>query len=418
MAVTEFTVAPSGAGKSYRRCAVFLSTEYLPQKTGKIWTNFPIHVDQMVSYVVEHNPKMVAQDVADRIRLIPEAELKRWRSEESGPWEFFENISLDGDRIAIDEIHNFCPKEASRDCTRKWKEFLGEMRHRGVEFECLSQNEAKVHAIIKNEAGLKRTLFNCEDRRDPFFSIRMEDWYNLRAKFFTGSYTSTVFETEYLPLNGKWKENHNYKFSFKPEFYALYDSYSTPVAGGVKAAGKIYPFQEHGRAGLLLWFFKRNWLHVTPRFVILCLVFWVCFLGGGSVVINQFLEFQKRIMVAQGTPPASVKKSENRQARTASETNVIVSQSDEVIKLQQELDKVSVEKKKVEDELAKLKQENEKNYQISVISSDYVILKDGSRLDVGEKINGGLYDGLTLQEINLRKRYARFSSGVVVHLSR
>ena len=63
-------------------------------------------------------------------------------------------------------------------------EWAGEVRHRGCTVEFLSQHETKVHSIIRNEASLKRYMFNGEDRRDPWLKVKMGDWYNLRAKFF------------------------------------------------------------------------------------------------------------------------------------------------------------------------------------------------------------------------------------------
>lgn len=427
MAVTEFTTAISGAGKSYRRCAHFLATEYLPQKTGKIWTNFPIHIDEMIDYVIANNPNMVAEDLRDRIRIIPEAELSLWRKGDDGPWNYFKGKDISGDRIAIDEVHNYCPKEASRETARNWKEWLGELRHSGAEFECLSQNEAKVHPIIKNEAGLKRTLFNCEDRREPFFGVKMSDWYNLRAKFFTGAYTAAVFEYEFLPLNGKWHQHAVFTFSFKPEFYALYDSYSTPVAGGSKARAKIYPFQEHGRLGLLWWFIRRNYGHLSFRLIVVVLGLWVCFFGGGAFLIDQFMQLQRKIMVANaakaGSAQPGVQQTGGAVAGSSSMSPVVGTtqnpggssvQSQEIANKLKVTEKENEELRKKLDEMEK---ENARKAEIVLFGQGYVMLRDGQRYITNEKIKFGPLTGHSFTSINHRKRYATLDDGTVICLS-
>jgi len=420
MAVTEFTTAPAGSGKSYRRCAHYLATEYLPLKTGRIWTNFPIKIDAMIDYVLSGHPNMDRAILLERIRIIPDDVLASWRSEESGPWDYFRAISisgidLQGDRIAIDEIHNYIPKEAAKETSRKWKEFLGEIRHSGVEFECISQNENKVHKIIQDEAGLKRTLFNCEDRRDPFFKIVMADWYNLRAKFFTGAYTSTVYETEWLPFNKKWRENHVYRFQFRPEFYPLYDSYSTPIAGGSKARGKIYPFQSLTKRGLIWWFYRRNWLEVTTRLALFLLAFWIFFGGGGLKLIESFMSFQKKIMVsnskshvssAEHLPDEKLPISADG-PKTPHNTVKIDPQNNQAVAPLEivESEKILLLEKKLID----LTSELAKQKLIVLIAPDFIVLADGQRIEAGETPTFGPFAGLRLLLIDTRKRYALFS---------
>lgn len=417
MAVTEYTASISGSGKSYRRCAHFLATEFLPLQTGRIWSNFPIHIDEMVADVVEHHPDLVPLNIKERIKIIPEEVLKSWRMEKSGPWDYFSQEDLSGDRIAIDEIHNYVPKSASKDYVQKWTEFLGELRHRGCEFEALTQNDPKVHASIRNEAGLKREMFNCENTRDPFLGILMADWYNIRAKFFTGEYTAAVFEYEYIMFQRKWQCQHTLRFVFESRFYKLYDSYSKPVAGGKKATGPIQPWKEKTKWGLIGWFLWRNGFNISWRFGVLSFIIWFCFFGGGLLLLNSFAGLQKEIMDSNAKQKRASTADKGQQigspANGNSETISNPSGSEPINQRIQQLEKTILEQTAEIDRYKKLL---DTANDITLLGKDYAITRSGFHLVPGDAIPSGLHQGKVVKAIDYRHRHVVLADGTVLRL--
>ncbi len=413
MATTELTTSPPGTGKTYGRCAVFLCKEYLPQRRGKIWTNFPIHVEPMVDYVIARHPDMARSDLFNRIRIIPFDVLTSWRMGKSGPWEYFEDKDIAGDRIAIDEIHNYCPKEMKGELAIKWKEWLGEVRHLDVEVEFLSQNDSKIHKLIKDEAGLKRHMFNAESRRDPFFHIVMSDWYNLRAKFLTGHYTAVVFEIEMIVVHGKWRESHQRKWSFEPELFAVYDSYSTPIASktGVKVREPSHPYLLKTKRQLIGWFLARNWWPLFSRLILICMFFWLCFFGGARVLLNGFMSLQQHIMQANKGFRHVEQTGAGHPASSAPGGPAV--QSASVVEQIAQLQSALADAQKA---LADYKAEQEKQYEVVLFTDKSCVLRGGTILTVGQTVPGGVNRGKIVRVINYARRFVMLSDGTVLYL--
>lgn len=437
MAVTEFTTAISGSGKTLLRCAWFLTHEWLNDPTkGKIFTNFPIHVDEMVEYVLQRNSGLVALDIRERIHLIPKEELDSWIDEKSGPWEYFKKFDISGSRIAIDEIHNFVHIGSSKQYVKCWRNWLGELRHCGCEFEAITQNDSKCSPAIKQEAGIKRTLFNGEARRDPLFGIKMYDWYNLRAGFFTGTYTFTIWEDEWYPINGKWVKSHSRKVESDPALYPLYDSYSTPIAGGTKAKGKIYEYKRLSKSRLVIWFITKNLHLFFARLVLIGILTWVCFLGGGKVLLEWWLSSTKAIASSNGTAVQTEKIEEipNKEKTKTSEiidkdqTNSAPDPTEkdlEKIKLQGQIDSLVIKIKELQAEntglsskLDDLQKQSEAQSVLVSLSPDSVTLKNGQTFYINETINFGPYQGCSIKGINYRARTVYLSDGRVLSLAR
>jgi hypothetical protein len=105
--VITLTTGPAGSGKTYVRCARFLVDEWLPERSGVHYSNFPVFREKVAEFVAKKLGK-TAEEYLDRIQIIPESVLNGWVSGQSGPWDYFKDKNLDGCHIAIDECHNFC----------------------------------------------------------------------------------------------------------------------------------------------------------------------------------------------------------------------------------------------------------------------------------------------------------------------
>lgn len=242
MGVVLLTTGVPGCGKTYVRCARFLVDDFLVNSNGVHYSNFPVNVDlvcEAVSSSVKRQKRFfswlykpsysLVSDLRSRVQLIPEDVLLSWRSEYSGPWDFFKGVNLKGAHIALDEVHNFVSFSKSPDYIKKWDEFLGEIRHRGCTFEALTQDETQVHPVLIGRASLRYELIPAEDFRDPYFRIPMGDWYELKAAF-TGFYHKTVFEVEKRKQGRGWKQNNVRRFLIDPYYFRFYNSFNASLA--------------------------------------------------------------------------------------------------------------------------------------------------------------------------------------------
>ena len=272
--------APSGSGKSYRRCAHYLTQEFLPHEFGTHISNFPIKMDALCEYMARY--KGIGSDViADRVQLIPEEILLTWRSGKSGPWEYFADRDLADCHIAIDEIHNYVGRYTKKDVKQRWSEWLGELRHMGATIEFISQAPEKIAKEIEIECEKRLFLVNLAEQRDPFFGVRRADWQELRAKLFRGKVEHLIEEQERRLEFGKWVVVDVLRLKLDPELFKVYDSFSAPQKGG-KASSRGYASEGDRRSmWALLWYvFRTNSVRLVPRLLVGVVGCWLI-LGGG-----------------------------------------------------------------------------------------------------------------------------------------
>ena len=282
------TTGVAGSGKSYVRCARFLVDEFLPDTDGVHYSNFPVFPEKIAALIA---PRLKVEPgaIIDRIKVIPDEALQTWISGESGPWDYFRDLDLQNTHIAIDEIHNFCGKNTKRKTRARWQSWLGEIRHRGATVEFISQSPQKIAREIEYEAGVRLSLINSADRRDPFFGVTLGDWYELRAKFFTGELEPRVWQVERRNVDGKWLVQSTKSFLIEAHYFQFYDSYSAPHMGGRKASAPKYEFEKRSRIGLLWWFSRRNWWPIGSRSCVGVLLFLFFFGGLGNWAFDRFL---------------------------------------------------------------------------------------------------------------------------------
>ena len=314
------TTGVPGCGKSYVRAARFLVDDFLINSTGVHYSNFPLNVDLIANDVAARlspsrfslfsrlRRKVSADDIKKRLWIIPDDELKRWHNEESGPWEYFKHADLKYAHIAIDEIHNYVSPAKSAAYLQKWDEFLGEIRHRGCTFEGLTQDESQVHQILIGRASLRLELIPAEDTRDPFFKIPIGDWYELKASF-SGSYHKTVFEFEKRKQGRGWKLNHVRRFLITPDYWKYYNSYNASIVDKIQGTSDsessreiLHEYQRRSRVSLFFWFLRRNFFTLSWRIAVIIFVVWLCFFGGLTYFITQWLLISGNISASNSRP--------------------------------------------------------------------------------------------------------------------
>ena len=274
------TTAPSGAGKTYVRCSRFLVNEFLIYEKGQSWSNFPVNIDAIADHFIEKDKltDQAAEDkrdeIYDRIKIIPQDELKDWQHGLSGPWDFFADIDLTGAHISIDEAHLYFLTERNNNNVAQWQEWIGAIRHAGATVELVTQTPAKIPTKIQQEAGAEITLIDSQGARDPFFKILMADWYELVAKF-RGDYVSYFVEVRKKRYGKKWKVEQTIAHRRNPKYFAFYNSFNE--VGKVQGSeAQKHEYEKRGWLSLLRWFYLRNAMTITLRMTAATLV--VCFL--------------------------------------------------------------------------------------------------------------------------------------------
>lgn len=276
MATIEYTVGSVGSGKSYRRCAHYLVEEFFNPDIPTdeyFWSNFPIKFEPFVDHLGVEQPGLFAivekrygvgrGEVFDRVFVFPESEVETWIPRDGeplrGPWSYFaeNDIDISESHISIDEIHNFCPA-GDRKAKKLWQEWLGEIRHEGATIEFLTQEPDKVNAGIHKAAQVRRYLIPSHDRRDPFFNIRMNDWYNF-GTVFGKSYRPSVWQDEERNVKGKWKVVDSQPFWFKSELFGVYATNSESVKGKKSGKQTDQAYKRFGKLKLIRWFIFSNW---------------------------------------------------------------------------------------------------------------------------------------------------------------
>lgn len=290
-AVVTLTEGGKGVGKTFRRGPHFLINEFLAQKGGVCYTNLPIFRDA-VARVMATRTGRDEQSFIERIQVIGEADLQRWADGESGPWDYFADVPLAGCHIQIDEAHNYAGTHHKKEHIGRWMEWLGEVRHLAVTVELISQHVMKMAPAVRREVAVKLYLKTTEDHYDPWFKIKIGDWYELFGAF-TRRYDVFVVEEESRENRNKWEVVDTRVFLRDPFYFTLYDSYATPVKGGVKGHSQKREYEKRSRLGMVWWFYSRHWFKLTRRLLFVAIIVWLFGFGGMSSV---FAGCQARMM--------------------------------------------------------------------------------------------------------------------------
>jgi hypothetical protein len=294
--------------------------------------------------------------------------------------------------------------------------------------EFLSQSPEKVAREIHYEAGLRLSLVNSEDRRDPFLGILLGDWYELRAGFITREYETTVWEVERRSVDGKWVEQNKRVFALDPYYFDFYDSFSTPVQGGHKSTGQEREFQKRTRRELLWWFFKRNAFAIVPRCMLVAGLIYLCS-GGSTWVLNLLVRTMETAGTNNAKPPAMKTLDRPEVDETHAEPHSLpapfvgaesavreVSTSKAAPLPTDRATVVPVEappvapievQRKVPPKEAKIV----RPVKLALIARGLIALDDGRIVRIGE-----MYGSLQLEEVNLRTRECVFKGGLHVRL--
>ena len=417
MGVVLLTTGVPGCGKTYVRAARFLVDDFLVNSEGIHYSNFPLSreiiaedVSQKLSSslgffsFLSRKQKKVSRDlILSRLHIIPDEVLLSWFREESGPWDYFKDCDLRYAHIAIDEIHNYISYSKSSAYLQKWDEFLGEIRHRGCTFEGLTQDESQVHPILLGRCALRLELVPAEDLRDPFFKIKMSDWYELKASF-SGCYHKTVFEFEKRKQGRVFKVNHCRRFLILPDYFKYYNSFNASLSEkseGVSDEGRglQYEYQRRSRISLLFWFLRRNFFNLSWRLLLVAFIIWLCFFGGMNFFLSRWLDTASSINKAN-------------QAKTSQDQKSVVSSS---LQYDPGDDPFSFTTVKDAQEAQIIKQIVFDSYKPSMFFGNKVYLRNSLSVEVGYVFDeNSPYFGKKIISIDKENRCYKLDNGITV----
>lgn len=274
--VTTFTTGVSGSGKTLIRCSVFLRRDFLRHQTGVHVSNFPIGVvppDHLhpprhrfetfrhrIALDVCKGDRRAARRMRRRMRVIPEAVLEEWRAGTSGPWDYFAgDEDRSGWHFALDECHVYLDKKSPDHVLKRWQRFIGDLRHRGMSAEFLTQTPRKVALDINAEAGSKIAISSKLEEREPLFGIPFYDLFQLVAKFVTREFHEISRVVYYADNGSTFDKVGGETVKLHPKHFRFYDSNNKPAQGGVSGKRDAHPCERLGPLALIAWFIRRNW---------------------------------------------------------------------------------------------------------------------------------------------------------------
>jgi len=418
----------AGSGKTYSAvCDVVY--EWAPYETGKLITNLPLFVDKIADFVKADvatiqriKPEAARQAVVDRIHIIPHDEMARWSSGESGPWEYLHGADIRGCHLVIDEFHNFGGVAHDKDHIAKWMQFFGELRHRGATCEIMSQDIGKVADAVIKEAGYRVEITPLEEMPDPFFRIRLGDYFQVFARWMSrknkpGEYLGGAFESQKRRDDRRWVKVKQQRWFYRNSRFALYDSFSKPHADQAATSGRpMMEWERLSRFGILKWFVRRNAVQAGLAVLFVC---FLCFLsmGGLSWGMKEFL--RTGMALAGGKKPTPAELVEGDDSAYKHEQDALHQQP--MIRRINELER---DNKALKDANSGLYHANLVNVNrllwyttLSAMQPDRVITRAGTVLKLNAVItDGGPYNGLRLTSIDWDNSLAQLSNGVVLRL--
>ncbi len=440
------TFGVPGSGKTYSRVKWLVDDFLLNNSTGLYITNIPLLPEKIADYFCDLHKNYTRESILSRLIIIPDEELVTWEklnqlenrdlntftSETFPPTQYLQKFDLQNSHIAIDEFHKYFSKRGPKLLKKLWNDWFAEIRKTGCVFEAITQSYGQMADEFLDKCGSRLELVNHADFRDPFFGIRLGDWYELRAGIFGRVVVQRVSERETMQrtsTSGRlcWVSTGKSRtFVLEPEYFSLYKSFHnyTGISGERKSPAEIY-----GKK-IFIWFFRRNWVNILPRIFLACFVIWFLFFGGFGFCIDTVFSTFKRSgssnrIVKSGSQSVNKTSSVKSGSQTGNKISSVKSglqtgnKNSSVVKsgsmstgnknssVQHSED---IEKKPFSDSLISL-------YKPAFFFNNLVVLRNSYEVTVGYKfIDKGPYHGKKIIKINSKNRSYILDDGLSVSM--
>ena len=432
MSVIILTTGQPGAGKSYSRVR-WLVTDYLVNTEGLYITNLSLKPDAIADYLSKKTGKD-RDYYLNRIVVIPDEELKAWRDlkdlnkndlqkikDDSGFrfGEYMDQFDLSGAHIAIDEFHRYCSKTDPVLLRRIWNDWFAEVRKLGCTFEAITQDISQLPRDFFGKVGEKIDLAPFGNTRDPFFHIKMYDWYQLRGGL-TGIIEQSVEQVESIKEVSNsgavsWKETKRDRFSVTQEYFQFYNSFQKSDNSD-KVQDFSCPALKYKKR-IVFWFLRRNWFPIVWRFAVVIFFFWLCFGGGLTSVITGFTSTTAKISKSNGVDTESNSKQEVKAPNSV--RRLVASTAPASAGSVESGEGVGVPVGQDGQPVPAVPPPPPPDYtpfQPALFLDGSCYLRNGLKIMVGYKFKGGVYDGKTVVGLDVADRAYSLDDGTISHM--
>jgi hypothetical protein len=444
MAVISFTSGVPGVGKTLKRCAVFLATDFLPNQTGLHISNFPVKREPLCEWV-SRKYGLDYDALMERVVVIPEEVHRMWteRVEKdgtvpAGPWNYFlpndeaarekqlqrdpiareleekglaRRISdLEGAHFAVDEYHEMVPQTKGVINRRYWSKWLAMVRHVGCTVELISQNFDDVHKEGTSRVEVQWQIVSRCEEGDPFFGIRLYDWYQFKAKLM-GKWNPASVQKRLRKDGRTWHVVDREIFWCGEPWYSFYDSYNSPLDAGAKAGKKSeMEWERFSWLRLLGWFIGRNVFKLVPRLAFACFIIFCLHGLLAGTLLKRFSELTSGAIVSAGTVedpgvPEDGVAGQLPDTATGSLQPEVVQEIERLVH-RMELERLQVEREAAAYQEAYELLEEEMEFRemasavVVAIGPDYVVFSTGELVRVASVIKTSGFKGQTLEGVD------------------
>ena len=423
--IISATFGTPGSGKTYSRVKFLVDDFLINNPSGMYITNIPLDIPAISDYISRMLSKgdrvVTSEDVSSRLHIIPDHILISWEklnqlenrdlntftSDTFPPSSYFQQFNLEGAHIAIDEFHKYFSKKGPKPLRKLWNDWFAEIRKTGCVFEAITQSYGQMSEEFLDKCATRLELVNHADLRDPFFQIKLGDWYELKAGLFGKLPLQRVSERETMrgtSDSGRvvWKPTgKNKTFVLDPLYFSFYNSFRNYTGS---SAQRKSPSEIYGKK-ILIWFIRRHFISLFSRFFVAALL--VYFLLGGGVQFCIMSLFKTLSFAGEKNSTASLAYSGQVDPGKVDPGKVAPGKvnSGQV---------VSMDELKLQDEIRKRELAEKDLYRPALFFNEYCFLRNSLEIFVGYKFTEGVFNGQTVKKIDSKKRVYILDNGLVV----
>ncbi len=424
-----------GSGKSWTATR-YLVDEFLPNKKGMFLTNVPVNVEAIADYV-SYRDDCDPEDVLERIHVIPRHLVKEWQSGAGDFDEYFDQLwvricdaenldpddpeaikhrhPLSGACVMLDEAKKFLPRSPEKyqkpfvERVFKW---LATVRHEGCRVIFIAQTDDQLHKELMSLAGFRIDLSNLGDLPLPRVGIRADTVFQFWAKL-GFHYWQWVQEEEFVTISRKPELTKSRRWFLSPHYFQFYDS--TDKEDGTSGHEQVPEYIEFGWPRFLLWVIKENFWGLAYALGVFLLAFVFVWPVGLLWTIWSWamLELPK-LITPDFQAAATAPKDPGQGGTTPGRGTPELVKQNETMRLT--LKEMAVKLADLEAMNQRYEEQAESASQITLIDKSGVILSNGDRVNVGERVAVGPFQGRRVESVDPRGRLAVLDDGKQLRL--
>ncbi len=253
----------SGTGKS-AGCLVRLIEDFFPRPhLGTLITNIPINLERLREYFDDLHKRgksdVTGAECVARVMQIPKEWTDGWKRRDVrfDPMQCIQSIE-GAYRIVIDECQDYFGADSPLSWQQMFLAFVNRARHGGGRVELLTQTPEGIPFAVMKSAEVIIQVVGAKVKRDGFFNILMNDWYNVFAAY-RRKWSSKVWFTEKVNVGERSAmENDERVYRLTDWIFSFYQS-GGAVEGSNKSGRPLEDWEVFPASKVYRMFLARNW---------------------------------------------------------------------------------------------------------------------------------------------------------------